>query len=597
MNFASYLPSFVDLMLKSAVVLAAALLVARSWRRASAANRHVIWLAAFGALLVLPLIAPRAPRGAERPADGGAMLVLKVPAGPASRVAVFGQTAPAGMVASQPAAKRVRPVFAWRESVVLTWLGGVAALVAWRVAGAVRLQFLRRGGRVIRAGRIAEVCGRIAADLGIGRPVELRASRECRVAMTWGTWRPVVMLPEGASGWTEERLERVLRHELAHVRRGDCLARFFSQAACALYWPNPLVWLAARRARLAQEQACDDRVLAAGVAAEDYAMELVAAAHDLNGRCWFGGAAAMAEPSTLESRIVEIVGEGRDRRALRGSAVAVASACVVLALVGCSRVTVRSDPKPATTAEQGESVEIRSWFVEFRDDEPGVKEAMSFLDSASRKGSDTATVAGILTEAQTAVAIKRLAGLDGVTLVSTPSIRVRAGKPARIQIGQDFRYPTHWEKDPAAREWIASGFQTRNLGVEMEVTPRTNEDGSIDLDMSPRITGFEGFIEQEMRDVVPGKDKASDEEGKLEAPWPKVKTPIFETRVVQAAVARLAPGQAVVLRCGTHMETVRDTTTTILGQVSRDQLNWMPSSVLVFVSVKVVPADGATAAR
>ncbi|MDF3056712.1 MAG: hypothetical protein K0R17_927 [Rariglobus sp.] len=591
MNLSSHLPLFVDLMLKSAVVLVLALLAARMWGRASAANRHMIWLAAFGALLVLPLTVTLLPDEGVRSVDAGAMLVLKVPAGPVM-TGVLGLPPPVVAPASQPVAKRVWSVPVWRDGLVLVWLGGVAALLGWRMVGAVRLRLLRQRGALVCDTRIMEWCERIAADHKIRRTVELRVSDECHVAMTWGTLRPVVMLPVAAFAWTDERLGLVLHHELAHVRRGDCLARFFSQVACAFYWPNPLVWLAARRARLAQEQACDDRVLAAGVGAEAYAMELVAAVRDLNGRSWFGGAVAMAEPSTLESRVLGIVGEGRDRCALRGLTIAAASVCAALALVGCSQVTVRDEPKPAGTTERGESVEIRSWFVEFRDEEPGTKEAMAFLDGASRKGSDTAVVAGVLTEAQAAVAIKRLAGLHGADLLSTPAVSVRAGSPARIQVGQEFRYPTHWEKDPAGREWIASAFQTRNMGVEMEVVPRMNEDGSIDLDMNPQITGFEGFIEQEMRDVAPGKDNASNDEEKTEVSWPKVKMPLFRTHAVQAAVARLAPGQMVVLRCGTRMENVRDTTTTLQGKVSADQLSLRPVSLLVFVSAKIVSSTG-----
>jgi len=478
---------------------------------------------------------------------------------------------------------------AWREGVVLVWLAGAAALLAWRLVGAARLRLLRWRGGVVCDARIAEWCGRIAADYGIRRTVELRTSGECRVAMTWGTLRPVVMLPAEALVWPDERLALVLRHELAHVRRGDCLARFFSQLACAFHWPNPLVWLAARRARLAQEQACDDRVLASGVPAEAYAMELVAAVRDLNGRRWLGGAVAMAEPSTLESRVLGIVGEGGDRRPLRGATVAVVSACALLALVGCSQVAVRDEPKPAPAAGKSVPVEIRTWFVEVRTTEPGAKEALAlFLDGASRRGTDTATVAGVLEEGQAAPVIKKLAEIKGADLLSAPMIFTIAGKTAKIEITQEFRYPTHWEKDPAGREWIPSAFETRNVGVEMEVTPRINEDGSIDLDMNPRITEFEGFIEREMRDVVPGPDKTSDGETKPEGAWPQMKTPIFTTRAAQAAVARLAPGQTVVLRCGTRTESVRSTTTEF-GRRTEDQIKESLVSLLVFVTARVDP--------
>ena len=84
--------------------------------------------------------------------------------------------------------------------------------------------------------------------------------------MTWGLRHPVVLLPMRAALWPRERLEAVLLHEFAHVRRGDAFARTVSRIACALYWPNPLVWQAARRLRDEAEIAADDAVLEANAA-------------------------------------------------------------------------------------------------------------------------------------------------------------------------------------------------------------------------------------------------------------------------------------------------------------------------------------------
>jgi len=594
MNLSNHLPLFVDLMLKSTVVLALAWLAARRWRHASAANRHMIWLAAFGVLLVLPLIGTLNPRGAGRSANTGAMFVFKVPAVQPMIAEAAGQASPVAERALP--VKRAGPVLTWRDGVVLVWLGGVVALVMLRGAGAARLRLLHRGSRVVRDGRIAELCRRIVGDFQIGRPVELRVSDECRMAMTWGTWRPVVMLPAEAQAWADERLALVMRHELAHVRRGDCLARFFCQAAGVFYWPNPLVWLAARRARLAQEQACDDRVLAAGADAEAYAMELVAAVRDMNSHRWFAGAVAMAEPSTLESRVLGIVGEGGDRTTLRGSTTAAAMVCAVVALVGCSHVMVRDEPKEVPT--KSVSVEIRTHFFEVRSADPEIKAAMdSFLKGAKRRGSDTATVAGILTERQAAAAIKTLAGIQHTDLLSAPMVITVPGKSAKIVIGQEFRYPTHWEKDPAGRDWKPTAFETRNLGVEMEVTPQVNADGSIDLELNPKTTEFQGFVEQQGLSGAGSKtDSGAAQADNAEAPSPKVQTPVFETRAVQAAIAGLAPGETVVLRCGTRMESVRATTINFLGKVTEDQITGIPMSFLVFVSAsKMAPNDGATA--
>ena len=93
----------------------------------------------------------------------------------------------------------------------------------------------------------------------------LLASEHVTVPFTSGVLRPVVVVPATAlATWTDERIRVVLLHELAHVRRRDCLVQAMSQVACAAYWFNPLTWIAARRLRAERERACDDLVLEAG---------------------------------------------------------------------------------------------------------------------------------------------------------------------------------------------------------------------------------------------------------------------------------------------------------------------------------------------
>ena len=111
--------------------------------------------------------------------------------------------------------------------------------------------------------------------LGIGRNVRALESSRATVPMTWGTLRPVVLLPEEARHWPAARLHAVMLHELVHVRRCDLLAQMAAQAACCLYWFHPLVWLAARQLRKEREGACDDAVLSGGVSAPDYAGHLL----------------------------------------------------------------------------------------------------------------------------------------------------------------------------------------------------------------------------------------------------------------------------------------------------------------------------------
>ena len=77
-----------------------------------------------------------------------------------------------------------------------------------------------------------------------------------------GAWRPRIVLPEAVlSGFGRDRLEAIVLHELAHVRRRDVVVHWLMTAARVLHWFNPLAWLALSRMAAEREQACDDVVI------------------------------------------------------------------------------------------------------------------------------------------------------------------------------------------------------------------------------------------------------------------------------------------------------------------------------------------------
>src|SRR2546430_16609728 len=136
--------------------------------------------------------------------------------------------------------------------------------------------------------------------------------------MTWGFLRPVVLLPFDAATWPAERLRMVLIHEMGHVKRWDCLLQLLAHLARALYWINPLVWLATARLRVEQENACDDVVLAAGADAPDYAEHLLAVTAGLP-RHFFASPVAlgMARSIRLQRRLETLLDCSQSRRPLR----------------------------------------------------------------------------------------------------------------------------------------------------------------------------------------------------------------------------------------------------------------------------------------
>jgi TonB family protein len=112
-------------------------------------------------------------------------------------------------------------------------------------------------------------------------------------------------VPAGAEEWDEHRIRIVLRHEIAHIRRQDWSVQLVAEILRCVYWFNPLVWVACRRLRDESEHACDDVVLARGVEASAYAVQLLELARVFASerRSW-AAAPAMARSCSLERRIV-----------------------------------------------------------------------------------------------------------------------------------------------------------------------------------------------------------------------------------------------------------------------------------------------------
>ena len=163
----------------------------------------------------------------------------------------------------QPEA-RVTPAHLADDGARLIWAAGVLAVVGRLVVGLIAVQWMsRRTVRVVDAPWLP-LAVELAAELGITRRLTFLESARATMPMAAGIFAPSVLMPEDANRWPLERLRIVLLHELAHVKRRDCLTHVIAQLACALHWFNPLAWIAARHIRTERERACDDLVLACG---------------------------------------------------------------------------------------------------------------------------------------------------------------------------------------------------------------------------------------------------------------------------------------------------------------------------------------------
>lgn len=256
----------------TALLTVAAVTVRVAGRRWSAGERHVVWTVAMVLSLLLPVLLRYEPPAVAF-SSPAVMEVQRITirVGPEDRQADY------------------------RGGLRWAWLLGMAGVGGWWVLGFVRV-----------TGMVAS-----STEHSTYKGVAVRTCAGLRMpAVAAG---PVILLPESAAAWPAERLQMVLIHELAHVRRRDLLWRLAGTLGCCLYWFHPLAWWAAAQQRKESEMACDDRVLAEDTAASAYADSLVAVAREASGHRTPAAVMAMAKPRELEGRLLAVLDTSRRR--------------------------------------------------------------------------------------------------------------------------------------------------------------------------------------------------------------------------------------------------------------------------------------------
>lgn len=327
-------------------------------RRASAALRHAAWLIAIACLLLLPAVSlwqaclpqrvlqpltlraplPVAMPAARRP---GRVVIKVTVLARSGKTPAQAQETYLPNTAQQPASYlnpewiiSARRIVAWLPVI---WLAGAVVLLA-RLAICLVLarQVIARCLPIFEGPiwQMAEDARRQVGHVGLLGVCLGEWGGAPSVPMTLGIARPVVLLPAAVIDWPRDRATSALLHEIAHVRRRDWAAQVAASAACALYWFNPLVWLAASRLRAESEMACDDLALLAGAPAADYAGHLLEIARMLSGaRRRVPTAVAAASRPQIEGRVRAILDRARPRVPLSPRARALALALAILLLV------------------------------------------------------------------------------------------------------------------------------------------------------------------------------------------------------------------------------------------------------------------------
>ena len=238
-------------------------------------------------------------------------------------------------------------------------------------------------------------------------------------------------------------------------------------------------------------------------------------------------------------------------------------------------------------------------------------------------------LSGIFSNTQFQVVIRALNQKKGVDLMSAPKVTTKSGNKAVVKVVRNFPYPTEFNPpEPPTAEgdggsggvavilgFVSQGivtpstptaFETRDIGVTLEVEPVVGPDNyTIDLNLSPEVVEFEGFINYGSPILGPTVATV------LGIPVPgaqittsvltpnTVNQPIFSTRKVTTSVS-IWDGQTVALGglIREDVQKVQDKVPLLgdiplMGRLFRSDVDQkIKRNLIIFVTARLMDAEG-----
>ena len=246
---------------------------------------------------------------------------------------------------------------------------------------------------------------------------------------------------------------------------------------------------------------------------------------------------------------------------------------------------------------------------------------------ADNVGPGVLSIAGIFTDPQFGMVLRALSQRKGVDLMSAPSVTTKGGQQATVEVIREFIYPTEFDPPQIPTNVGSAGggggiiggatttpsipvtpttptaFEMRPVGVRMEVDPVIGENGSIDLNLLPEVTEFDGFINygSPIYSVQPLTDAFGVTIGstRVELTPNTINQPIFSTRKVKTSVT-VWDGQTVALG-GLIREDVQDVEDKLpvvgdlpfIGRLFRTEVeDHFKRNLMIFVTATLIDPAG-----
>jgi len=93
------------------------------------------------------------------------------------------------------------------------------------------------------------------------RPIRIMQSGRISTPLTYGIFRPVILISKKTDLKNEKQLQYILIHEYVHIRRFDAVTKILLTVTLCIHWFNPLVWAMYILSNRDIELSCDEAVV------------------------------------------------------------------------------------------------------------------------------------------------------------------------------------------------------------------------------------------------------------------------------------------------------------------------------------------------
>lgn len=142
------------------------------------------------------------------------------------------------------------------------WFIGIITMSILTFYCSSKIRKIKKNSHVIDDSEIIILFEHCKKNIGIKRNILLHRSSLIETPITFGVFKPCVILPDNTtSGFSQNDIRYIFLHELQHYKHKDILINYAMCIFQILYWFHPLVWYALKEMRTDREIACDISVL------------------------------------------------------------------------------------------------------------------------------------------------------------------------------------------------------------------------------------------------------------------------------------------------------------------------------------------------